>query len=57
MRKMFKVFVVIGCLLILLGVIMRITHFPIIIATKAVWPINLVILANTSFLLALLFKK
>ena len=57
MTKISKLFIVIGCLLILAAVVLRITWFPIIVATRPIRSISLVILANTAFLLALLFKK
>ena len=57
MGNVIKLFTVIGCLLLLAAVVLRITWFQIVIAGKPIQAISLVILANTSFLLALLFKK
>jgi len=57
MTNMPKIFITIGCLLLLLAVFLRITMHPIIIAARTLRPISFVILANTSFLLAILFKK
>lgn len=54
---MSKLFLVIGCLLMLVAGAVRITPFPILISGKVVQSINLVILANTAFILAILFKK
>ena len=57
MPNLSKLLVVTGCLLILVAVISRVTWFPIIIAARPIKSISFVILANASFLLALLFKK
>ena len=52
-----KLLIGIGCLLILAAVVLRLTWFPIVVATRPIQSISLVILANTTFLLAILFKK
>lgn len=52
-----KLFIVIGCLLILIALVLKIAGLPLVIAARPIRPISLVILANTSFLLALLSKK
>ena len=57
MTKVSKVLVVIGCLLILTGVISQFASCPIIITSRFINPISFVIMANTTFLLALLLKK
>ena len=57
MTNMSKVFIALGCLLILAAVVLRLTWFPIVVTTRPIQSISLVILANTAFLLALLFKK
>jgi len=57
MAKVSKVLVVIGCLLILTGVISQFASCPIKITSCYIRPISLVIMANATFLLALLLKK
>jgi hypothetical protein len=57
MKKIFVFFVIVGFLLILAALILRISQIPIIISAKALKASSLLILANTSFILALLFKK
>jgi hypothetical protein len=57
MTKLSKLFVVIGCLSILAGVIHRLALCPIIIAQKPVHSFSFLILANTLFLFALLSKR
>ncbi|MBL7081780.1 MAG: hypothetical protein ISS44_04365 [Candidatus Omnitrophica bacterium] len=52
-----KLFIAIGCLLILAGIALRVSLLPIVITGRTIRPISLVILANTSFLLAILFKR
>ena len=57
MTNISKIFIAIGCLLILLAVVLRITWLPITIATQPIQYISLVILANACLLLAILLKK
>jgi hypothetical protein len=57
MTKVSKLFTIIGCLLILAAVVLRIALVPIIISERPIQTISLLILANTAFLIALLFKK
>ncbi len=54
MTNVSKLFVVIGCLLILVALVLKSTLVIVMMPAK---PISLVILANTAFLLAILFKK
>ncbi len=49
--------VVIGCLLVLAGVILRLAGFMNPAVMRVIKPISFLILANTSFLLAILLKK
>jgi len=57
MTKQSKVLIVIGCLLILTGVVSKLASCPMIIGAHPIKPISFVIMANTTFLLALLLKK
>jgi len=52
-----KLFIVIGCLFLLLAVFLRLTWFPIVIAASPLKSGSFLILANTAFLVALLCKK
>ncbi|MDP2928178.1 MAG: hypothetical protein Q8N80_05220 [Candidatus Omnitrophota bacterium] len=52
-----KSFVVIGCLLIVAAFILKGTSFVNPAVVRAVKASSLLILANTSFILAILFKK
>lgn len=57
MTKLSRLFLVIGCLLVLLAVILRISSIPVIIVARPIRLVSLLVLANTSLLLAILFKK
>lgn len=57
MKNLSKWLVVIGCALLLLAVVSRLTWIPIIVSGKAIKYISLIVLANTCFLLAVLSKK
>ena len=57
MTKASKVFLVVGCLLMLLAVVSRVTVFQIMITKQQVQYTSFLILSNTAFILALLFKK
>lgn len=53
-----KIFFGLGCVFLLIAIILKITWFPfILISGKPLRPIEMVILANTFFILAILFKK
>ena len=57
MTNLTKMFVAIGCLLLLVAVVLRFAIYPIIIATRPIKPSSLLILANTAFILGVFFKK
>jgi hypothetical protein len=57
MTNLSKLLVVLGCLLLFAGIVVRITWLPIMVTGSPIQSISLVILANTSFILACLFKK
>jgi len=57
MKNLSNFFIVLGCLLILVALILRLTGFSFMVTMKAIKPSSLLILANTSFILAILFKK
>jgi hypothetical protein len=57
MKGLVKLFVLVGILLIVLACIMRLTWLPIVISGKPIKASSLLILANTSFLFALLSRK
>ena len=57
MTNMSKIFIILGCILILVAVILRTTMCPIIITARPIKPSSFIILANTAFLLAILFRK
>ncbi len=54
---MTKLSILIGCLLILVGIVLRVTLWPVAIAGTSLKPISFIILANSSFLIGILFKK
>ncbi|MFC1509591.1 hypothetical protein ACFL60_07905 [Candidatus Omnitrophota bacterium] len=54
---MIKLSILIGCLLILAGIVLRVTMYPVKIAGLSLRPISFLVLANTSFLIGILFKK
>jgi hypothetical protein len=57
MTKLSKLFLFAGLALILIGVFLRITLFPVVVTMRALRPISFIIAANASLLLAILFKK
>jgi hypothetical protein len=57
MKDKSKVFLILGCFLLIIAAALRITQFPIIISTTALKASSLLHLANTAFILAVLFKK
>jgi hypothetical protein len=57
MKNMPSFFTALGIVLVLLGIFLRLTNFPIIIGQVPVQSISLIILANTAFLLAIVLKK
>lgn len=56
MKNLSKSFIVIGCFLLVIAVVSKFTS-PILRNALSMKAISFVILANTSFLLAILFKK
>lgn len=57
MKNPSQFFVVLGCLLVVAGVALRVIVLRNPMAIMVIRPISLIILANTSFLLAILLKK
>jgi len=57
MINLTRLFITVGCLLLLLAVVLRITWIPIIVSARPINLLSLVILANTCFILACVFKK
>lgn len=59
MKNASMIFVVAGCLLLLAGIVSKLIPCanPAMIIGGQVKPISIIILANTSFLLAILLKK
>jgi len=57
MTKLSKVLVVIGCLLIMIGIVSKFASCPTMIGPHLIKPISFVLMANTALLLALLLKK
>lgn len=57
MNPVTKFFLGLGCLLLLLAIVMRLAWIPIVITGKPVQAVSVLILANTSFILAILFRK
>lgn len=57
MKGLAKLFVLVGILLIVLACVMRLAWLPIVIAGKPIKASSILILANTSFLFALLSRK
>jgi hypothetical protein len=57
MKDMPSFFTALGIVLILLGIMLRLTNFPVIVGQVPVQSISMIILANTAFLLAILLKK
>jgi hypothetical protein len=57
MKDKTKFFLILGCLLLVVAAVLRITQFPVIVSTTALKPSSLLQLANTAFILAVLFKK
>jgi hypothetical protein len=57
MTNLTKLFLTVGCVLLLVAMVLRITWFPIIVSARPIHYASLLILANTSFILACLFKK
>ncbi len=56
MKNSSKLFLIIGCLLLVLAVVSK-YMFPVMHHALSMKAISFVTLANTSFLLAILFKK
>lgn len=57
MTNLTKAFMAIGALLIIIAVVLRVADISLVIAHKALKPASFLILANISFVLAVLFKK
>ncbi len=56
MKNLSKSFIIIGCFLLVIAVVSKFI-FPMLRHALSMKAVSLVILANTSFLLAILFKK
>ena len=52
-----KVFLILGCVLLVIAAALRIMQYPFFISNTALKPGNVLHLANTAFILAVLFKK
>ncbi len=52
-----KMFAVLGFLLILFAILLKLGNAPLMVGTLSVRPISLLVLANTSLILAILLKK
>ena len=52
-----KMFAVLGFLLILLAILLKLGNAPLVVGMMSVRLISLLVVANTSFILAILFKK
>jgi len=57
MKNLSKLFVVVGFALLLVALVLRVTPLSITVGGRAIRLITYLILANTSFLLAILSKK
>jgi len=57
MKDMPSFFTALGIVLILFGIVLRLTNFPVMVGQVPVQSISMIILANTAFLLAILLKK
>jgi hypothetical protein len=57
MKGLAKLFLVVGCLLLLVAVIMKVIGFYNPAAMGLIKPSSLLILVNTSFILAVLLRK
>ena len=57
MTKVSKLFVLAGVILILLAITLKIAGTHQLLGSKSIKLISLLVMANTSFILAILFKK
>ncbi len=57
MTKVSKLFVLAGVILILLAITLKIAGTHLLLGSKSIKLISLLVMANTSFILAILFKK
>jgi len=52
-----KMFAVLGFLLILFAILLKLGNVPLAVGTMSVRLVSLLVVANTSFILAILLKK
>ena len=57
MTNLTKLFIILGCVLMLVAIFIRVTWLPYMLASRTVKPSSFLILANTALKLALLSKK